>query len=92
MDMLANVPDVDAPECESLGFGNLIDAYRQFAGPANLAGKSVISSEQGANFGEAYQLLIPDLLYGVKRSVVGGINNFVFHGHPYGGYYPNTTW
>ena len=35
MDMLANIPSVNAPECESLGFGHIIDAYRQFAGPAN---------------------------------------------------------
>lgn len=36
MDMLANVPYVNAPECESLGFGHLIDGYRQYSGPANL--------------------------------------------------------
>lgn len=35
MDMLANVPSVNAPECESLGFDHVIDAYRQFSGPAN---------------------------------------------------------
>lgn len=35
MDMLANVPAVNAPECESLGFNHVIDAYRQFSGPAN---------------------------------------------------------
>lgn len=35
MDMLPNVPSVNGPECESLGFNHVIDAYRQFAGPAN---------------------------------------------------------
>lgn len=53
MDMLANIPDVDAPECESLGFNHNIDDYRQFTGPANLAGKRVISSECGAISGQA---------------------------------------
>ena len=92
MDMLANIPDVDAPECESLGFGNNIDGYRQFAGPANLAGKRVISSECGAFMYTAYQLPISELLWAIKRSFVGGVNAFVLHGMPFSGYYPNTTW
>lgn len=92
VDMLAAIPYVNAPECETLGFGHLIDGYRQYAGPANLAGKRVISSECGANEGEAYQQTIPELLWDVKRSVAGGVNNFIFHGYPYSGDYPNTTW
>ena len=54
MDMLANVPYVNAPECESLGFDHVIDAYRQFSGPANLAGKRIVSSELGAQRNEVY--------------------------------------
>jgi hypothetical protein len=77
MDMLANVPAVNAPECESLGFNHVIDAYRQFAGPANLAGKRVISSELGAQRNEAYSQTLPELIWDVKRSIVGSVNNFV---------------
>ncbi|KAL9108497.1 MAG: hypothetical protein Q9227_006712 [Pyrenula ochraceoflavens] len=78
MDMLQNVPNVNAPECESLGFNHLVDGYRQFTGPANLAGKRVISTECGANRGEVYQQTIPELLWDVKRSIAGS--------------YGNTTW
>ena len=75
MDMLANVPAVNGPECESLGFGHLIDAYRQFAGPANLAGKRIISSELGANRGRSYSQTLPELIWDVKRSIAGSVNN-----------------
>jgi hypothetical protein len=77
MDMLANIPAVNGPECESLGFNHVIDAYRQFAGPANLAGKRVISSELGAQRNEVYSQTMPELIWDVKRSIVGSINNFV---------------
>jgi hypothetical protein len=77
MDMLANVPAVNGPECESLGFNHVIDSYRQFAGPANLAGKRVISSELGAQRNEAYSQTLPELIWDVKRSIVGSVNNFV---------------
>lgn len=86
------IPNVNAPECETLDFSSNVDAYRQFAGPANLAGKRVVSSECGANRGEAYRLTLPELLWDVKRSISGGVNNFIFHGLPYSGPYPNTTW
>lgn len=92
MDMLANIPLVDGPECETLGFNHLIDGYRQFAGPANLAGKRIISSEAGAIYGAAYQQSIPELLWDLKRSVAGGVNSFVLHGYPFSGDYGNTTW
>jgi len=92
MDMLANIPYVHAPECESLAFFGDIDAYRQFAGPAHLEGKRIISSESGADFGRTYQQFIPDLLSGFKRSIAGGVNNFIVHGLSYTGNYGNTTW
>lgn len=92
MDMLANIPLVNAPECETLGFSHNIDAYRQYAGPANLAGKRIISSECGANKGEVYQMSIPELLWDIKRSVAGGVNQFVLHGFPVSGNYGETTW
>lgn len=77
MDMLANIPAVNGPETESLGFNHVIDAYRQFAGPANLAGKRVISSELGAQRNEAYSQTMPELIWDVKRSIAGSVNNFV---------------
>ncbi|KAK3647114.1 hypothetical protein LTR56_008282 [Elasticomyces elasticus] len=92
MDMLANVPHVNAPECESLGFGHLIDGYRQYTGPANLAGKRIISSELGAQGGEAYPQTLPELIWDIKRSIVGSVNQFVLHGYPFSGAYPNTTY
>ncbi|KAL1984134.1 hypothetical protein VTN96DRAFT_9439 [Rasamsonia emersonii] len=92
MDMLANIPTVDAPECESLDFSDLIDGYRQYAGPANLASRRIVSSECGAVRGEAFAQTLPELLWKTKRSFVGSINQFVFHGFPYSGNYGNTTW
>ena len=85
MDMQQNVPAVDAPECETLDFSDNVDAYRQYAGPANLAGKRVISSECGAVSNEAFQQTLTELMWKVKRSIVGGVNQFVFHGYPYSG-------
>lgn len=81
----SNIRIVDAPECESLGFNNDIDAYRQYAGPANLAGKRVISSELGADSTFAYQQNFTRLLWEVNRSIVGSVNQFVLHGFPYSG-------
>ncbi|KAI7630515.1 hypothetical protein KC343_g4583 [Hortaea werneckii] len=92
MDMLENIPYVDAPECESLDFSDLIDGYRQYAGPANLAGRPIVSSECGAVRGEGFVQTVPELLWHAKRSWAGGINQFVFHGFPYSGEYGNTTW
>ncbi|CAK4033904.1 Hypothetical predicted protein [Lecanosticta acicola] len=92
MDMLANIPTVNAPECESLGFNHVIDAYRQFTGPANLAGKRIISSELGAQRREVYEQTMPELIWDVKRSIAGSVNNFIYHGYPYTGSYPNTSW
>lgn len=92
MDMEANIPFVNAPECESLGFANSVDAYRQFSGPAVLAGKRVVSNEMGAVEFKAYQYPIPELLWSVNRAVAGGVNQMVFHGQSYTGDYYATTW
>ncbi|RYC81627.1 hypothetical protein BFJ63_vAg15487 [Fusarium oxysporum f. sp. narcissi] len=92
IDMLGSIPHIDAPECESLGFNHLVDGYRYFNGPANLAGKRVISTECGANSWDGYQQTIPELLWDVKRSIAGGMNQFVFHGYVYSGPYGNTSW
>jgi hypothetical protein len=92
MDMQANIPYVNAPECETLGLAHSIDNYRQFSGPANLAGKRIISSEAGAVMGEVYQQTIPEILWDLSRSIVGSVNQFIIHGYPYSGNYGNTTW
>lgn len=92
MDALANVPFVDAPEAESLQFGGgAIDSFRQYAGPANLAGK-ILSCELGAVFGKGYQQQLPDLLLLLNRAFAGGVNQHVLHGQVFSGIYPNTTW
>jgi hypothetical protein len=69
-----------------------VDAYRQFSGPAHLSGKNVISNEMGAVSAPAYSLTIPKLLFHIKRAMAGGVTMNVFHGSPYSGNYPNTTW
>lgn len=92
MEMAANIPSVDAPECESLGFNHLVDGYRQFAGPANLAGKRIISNEMGAVQLESYTQTLPELIWDVKRAFIGGVNRMVYHGFPFTGFYPNTSW
>ncbi len=76
---------VNAPEAESLAFFNNIDGYRQYTGPANIAGKRVISTECCADVGETYQQLLPEVTWFFKRSLAGSINNIVFHGLPYSG-------
>ncbi|RDW76315.1 uncharacterized protein DSM5745_06307 [Aspergillus mulundensis] len=91
MDMEVNIPYVDAPECESLQFADSVDAYRQFSGPALLAGKDVVSNEMGATTA-AYGYSFPQLLFSVARAVVGGVNQLVLHGQSYSGDYWETTW
>jgi hypothetical protein len=92
MDMEANIPFVNAPECESLQFESNIDGYRQFAGPANLAGKRVISNEMGAIMMKAYNLQHHELLGYINRAFAGGVNQMVLHGQSYTGDYYGTTW
>ncbi|KAF2180154.1 hypothetical protein K469DRAFT_753618 [Zopfia rhizophila CBS 207.26] len=90
--MLSDIQFADAPEGESFGFGNLIDAYRQFASPAHLANKSVVSTELGAVNVAPYSLRVPDLLQQIKRSFAGGFTMNVIHGFPTVTPYFNTTW
>jgi hypothetical protein len=83
---------VGGPELESLGFGESIDSYRQFTGPAHLSGRNEISTEIGAQRGGAYAQKVPTLLKLVRDSFAAGVNTLVLHGFPYGGPYPSTTW
>ncbi|KAJ8098505.1 hypothetical protein POJ06DRAFT_136574 [Lipomyces tetrasporus] len=92
VDMLSNIPRVNAPETESLSFNNNLDSFRQYCGPANLAGKRVISMEMGSDYLETYTQTWTDLLKDGKRAFVTGVNQAIFHGAPYSHTYPNTTW
>ncbi|KAJ4289046.1 hypothetical protein N0V90_011388 [Kalmusia sp. IMI 367209] len=89
---LSDIALIDAPEGESLGFSQNADVYRQFAGPAHLADKNVISTELGAVNTPPYWLTIPNLLQQIKRSFGGGFTMNVIHGFPTLTPYPNTTW
>ncbi|KAH7403781.1 hypothetical protein BKA64DRAFT_777464 [Cadophora sp. MPI-SDFR-AT-0126] len=93
IDMAAQIPFVDTPETESLGFPT-IDLLRRFTGPAHMAQKTVISSETGALTvnSSAYSQTIPELLVFVNEQLVTGVNMFVLHGTPYSGDYSQTTW
>lgn len=88
----SDVPLIDAPEGESLGFSEIPDVYRQFTGPAHLTDKKVISTEMGAVNTPPYWLTIPALLQKIKRSFAGGFTMNVIHGFPTLTPYANTTW
>ncbi|OJD30258.1 uncharacterized protein BKCO1_630007 [Diplodia corticola] len=92
LEMLNNIPVLNIPEGESLAFSDVVDTYRQFSGPAHLAGMSVISSECGAVSGGPYSQSLPDLLWSVRRGLSAGISMHVLHGFAYSGRYTNTTW
>lgn len=92
LDMDSSIAHVDAPECESLAFNDNIDGYRQFSGVANVAQKSDISNEMGANMREAFSLTVSHLLWQINRAFAGGVNQIVLHGQTYSGDYYDTTW
>jgi hypothetical protein len=92
MDMATNIPFVDVPECESLGFFDSRDAYLQYTGPAILAGKPVISNEVGAVILSAYSYTFLRLLYSTNMAFASGVNKFYIHGQSYTGNYYQTTW
>ncbi|KAH7129747.1 hypothetical protein B0J13DRAFT_644623 [Dactylonectria estremocensis] len=92
MDMLAAVPAVDAPECESLSFEDNLDSYRSFSGPARLVGRRVVSNEMGALRGRGLQYHLPQLIFSVNRAFLGGVNQNIIHGQTYSGSYYATTW
>ena len=83
---------MDGPEGESLGFKDILDAYRYLSRPAQLSGKGDISSEVGAVFRPAFSQSIPDLLHLIVRSYSGGLTMMVLHGMAYSGPYVKTSW
>ena len=92
MDASVNIGAVDVPECESLGFLDNVDVYRAYSGPAQIAGRNVVSNEMGAEQLKAYAYSIPRLLFSVNRAFAGGINRMVIHGQSYTGKYFESTW
>ncbi|GAW23685.1 hypothetical protein ANO14919_132600 [Xylariales sp. No.14919] len=86
------VPEIDAPECESLNFEDRIDSYRQFVGPANLAGKRIISNELGAVLGSSFYYRLPELLFSANRGFAAGVNQYILHLQSFSGNYYQTTW
>lgn len=92
LNMQADIAIVEAPELESLEFNEDIDLYRQFTGPAHLAGRNVISTEIGARRIGAYALTVPALVGLFQDSYAVGVNTMVIHGFPYTGEYVQTTW
>jgi hypothetical protein len=92
LDMLQMIPNIEVPEAETLSFGNSIDGFLQFAGPADLSGKTVLSVELGADRYRAYSQSWSSLLYDAKHAFAGGLNQVVIHGAVYSHNFTNTTW
>lgn len=92
VDMLSAIPSAGVPETETLSFLNNIDAFRQFSGPANLAGRMIVSIELGADYGQSYLQPLAMLIEEASRAYAVGINQVVIHGASYSGFYPQTTY
>lgn len=92
VDMLRAVPVADVPETETLSFGNNIDGFLQYSGPADLTRKQVISIELGADYELSFSQSWSRLLLDAKRAFVGGVNQVVIHGATYSHNFTGTTW
>ncbi|KAH6640096.1 hypothetical protein BKA67DRAFT_542618 [Truncatella angustata] len=92
VDMLRAVPLADAPETETLSFGNNIDGFLQYSGPADLSGKEIISIELGADYELSFSQTWSRLLHDAKRAFVGGVNQVIIHGATYSYNFTGTTW
>lgn len=92
VDMLQAVPVADAPETETLSFQNQIDPFSQYSGPADLAGRQIISIELGADYREPFSQTWKKLLYDAKHAFAGGVNQVVIHGAVYSHNFTQTTW
>lgn len=90
-DMMTAAMYVDVPETESLYFMDEIDNYLAMSAPANLARKSMVSTELGAlrgRVGEAYAVggysqTWEDIIIQANRSFAGGVNQMLLHTFPY---------
>lgn len=78
LDVTAATAIPDAPEGESLGFSDSIDAFRQFAGGVHMAKARIMSSENGARSNELYSYTWPNLMYDIRTNWAGGVSLLVF--------------
>ena len=79
LDVTAASAVADAPECESLAFSDYIDGYRQFAGGVHMANARIMSSENGARFGELYSYTWPQIMYDIRTNWAGGVSSQDHH-------------
>ncbi|KAI0410903.1 hypothetical protein F5X98DRAFT_368489 [Xylaria grammica] len=75
-----------------LNFEDRIDSYRQFVGPANLAGKRIISNELGAVLGSSFCYRLSKLLFSANRGFAAGVNQYILHLQSFSGNYYQMTW
>lgn len=90
LDVAASAAIPDAPEIETLAILT-VDQARQLSGGVHLGNHPIMSSEVGANFGQASSMRMADLLNDAKIQYCGGVNVALLHGFPYSGPYPGTT-
>ncbi|KAJ6500360.1 hypothetical protein C8R45DRAFT_977374 [Mycena sanguinolenta] len=94
LDVAASAAVPDAPEIETLAILT-VDQARQLSGGVHLgqaAVPGVMSSELGANFGQAASLRMGDLINDANIQFSGGVNVVLIHGFPYSGPTTGCTW
>ncbi|KAF7338556.1 Secreted protein [Mycena venus] len=91
LDVSASAAIPDAPEIETLAILT-VDEARQLSGGVHLGNHPIMSSEVGANFGQATSMRMADLLNDAKIQYAGGVNVALLHGFPYSGPYTGCTW
>ncbi|RFU26184.1 hypothetical protein B7463_g10149, partial [Scytalidium lignicola] len=93
MDISGVAATGDAPETESLDFGNNIDGMRHMSGGVHTpTSGGIFSEELGAAAGGQYQVTWPNILSEVLLGIASGVNMMNLHGYSYSGYYAETTW
>lgn len=93
MDIAGVAATGDAPETESLDFGNNIDGMRHMSGGVHTpTSGGIFSEELGAASGGQYQVTWPTILSEVLPGIAAGVNMINLHGYSYSGYYAETTW
>jgi len=91
LDVAASAAVPDAPEIETLAILT-VDEARQLSGGVHLGNHPIMSSEVGANFGQATSMRISDLINDAKIQYAGGVNVALLHGFPHSGPYTGCTW
>ncbi|KAF7359451.1 Secreted protein [Mycena sanguinolenta] len=88
LDVAASAAVPDAPEIETLAILT-VDEARQLSGGVHLGqaagGTHIMSSEVGANFGQASSMRMADLINDANIQYAGGVNVALLHGFPYSG-------